>query len=267
MYYQIRLHMIDIHSHIVWGVDDGPRERPESLAMLKMAAAAGTTDIVATPHSDSQFAFDRKLVAERIQELASATGNVPRIHSGCDFHFSFENVQSALNDPSQFTINGLNHLMVEFADHNVPPASEEILRRFAAAGIVPIITHPERNAALQSSYERLAQWIQMGCLLQVTAQSLTGRFGKAAEQAAWGLLRKGLVHVVASDAHDTEDRPPRLDQARDILTAEMGADAAGLLLEENPSAVIRGERVWMAAACPAPAKKRKWFWPGRIRPT
>jgi protein-tyrosine phosphatase len=254
--------MIDIHSHIVWGVDDGPQERSQSLAMLKMAAATGTTDIVATPHSDSQFAFDGKLVAERIQELASATGNVPRIHSGCDFHFSFENVRSALEDPPQFTINGLNHLMVEFAD-NVPPSSEEILRRFATEGIVPIITHPERNPVLQNSHERLAEWIQIGCLLQVTAQSLTGRFGKTAEQAAWGLLRKGLVHVVASDAHDTEDRPPRLDQARDILTAEMGADAASLLLEENPSAVIRGERVWMAAASSAPAKKRKWFWPRR----
>src|ERR1700730_16587949 len=108
--------MIDIHSHIVWGVDDGAKDRSDSLAMLKIAADSGTTDIVATPHSDQQFKFDAKLVAERICELAAATGNVPRIHCGCDFHLNVDNIQSALSNPSQFTINGLNYLMVEFAD-------------------------------------------------------------------------------------------------------------------------------------------------------
>ncbi len=226
--------------------------------MLKMAADTGTTDIVATPHADLRFKFDAELVAERIRELAAATGNVPQIHSGCDFHFSLENVQAALANPSQFTINGLSYLMVEFADNFIPPSAEDVFREFAIHGIVPVITHPERNPILQGSHELLRKWIQLGCLVQVTAQSLTGRFGKAANRTAWALLRKSLVHVVASDAHDTEQRPPRLDRACKILTAEMGAEAASLLLEENPAAVIRGERVWIQAAVPSPPKK-KWF--------
>ena len=137
--------MIDIHSHIVWGVDDGAQNLSDSLAMLKMAAETGTTDIVATPHADTKFKFDAKLIAERIRELSAATQNIPRIHQGCDFHLSLENVQSALVDPSQFTINGMSYLMVEFADNFISPSTEGIFRQLTDRGIVPVITHPERN--------------------------------------------------------------------------------------------------------------------------
>jgi protein-tyrosine phosphatase len=103
----------------------------------------------------------------------------------------------------------------------------------------------------------------MGCLLQVTAQCLTDRFGKMAQQSAWELLRRGLVHVVASDGHDTDHRPPRLDLAREILTREMGADAADLLLVTNPSAIIAGEPVWGTASKSAEPRKKSWFAFGR----
>jgi protein-tyrosine phosphatase len=251
--------MIDIHSHILWGLDDGARDLHESMAMLKIAAETGTTDIVATPHSDQQFKFDPLLVAERIRELSAATANVPRIHAGCDFHLSFDNVENALRDPSTFTINGLNYLMLEFADHVIPPSTEEIIRRLMGAGVIPIVTHPERNLILRDSLDRLQRWTATGCLLQVTAQCLTDRFGKAARQAAWKMLREGMVHVIASDAHDTEHRPPRLDIAREILTREMGVDAADLLLAHNPGAIIRGQKVEMAAPR---ARKKKWFFFG-----
>jgi protein-tyrosine phosphatase len=120
---------------------------------------------------------------------------------------------------------------------------------------VPVITHPERNPILRGSQQRLQKWIEMGCLLQVAAQSLTDRFGKAPRESAWALPRNSLVHFIASDAHDTEQRPPRLDHAGEILTAEMGAEAASLLLEVNPAAVIRGERAWVQS--PASPPKRK----------
>lgn len=250
--------MIDIHSHILWDLDDGAKDREESLAMLKMAAETGTTDIVATPHSDHQYKFNPGLVAERILELSDATGGVPRIHRGCDFHLSLDNVQAALETPTRFTINGLSYLMVEFADTFIPPSTEEIFRCLIKLGVVPVITHPERNPILQDSFKRLETWIGMGCLMQVTAQSLTDRFGKAAEKTAWAMLKREMVHVIASDAHDTEHRPPRLDHAREILTRELGSQAAGTLLEENPASIIAGQRVWVEAPV-SEGSGKKWF--------
>ncbi|MGP8245243.1 MAG: tyrosine-protein phosphatase [Bryobacteraceae bacterium] len=254
--------MVDIHSHVIWGVDDGARSREESLAMLRLAAETGTTDIVATPHCDSQYKYDPAVRDERIRDLMGATGGTPRIHPGCDFRLSFDNIQLALEEPARFTINGLRYLMVEFADTLIPSSTEEIFHRFIARGICPVITHPERNPILRSAFERLQNWTEIGCLLQVTGQCLTERFGKAAHESAWALLRKGLVHAIASDGHDTEDRPPRLDAAREILTREMGAEAAELLLVTNPAAVIAGEPVWSTASASAgPRKKsRLAFW-------
>ena len=251
--------MIDIHSHIIWGVDDGARNREDSIAMLRLAAETGTTDIVATPHCDRQYKFDPAVRDERIRELMDATGGVPRIHPGCDFQLSFDNIQIALQEPARFTINGLRYLLVEFEDVLIPPTTEEIFRRFMEREICPVITHPERNPILQRSFERLQSWKQMGCLLQVTAQCLTDRFGKAAQESAWELLRRGLVHVVASDGHDTDHRPPRLDLAREILTREMGADAADLLLVTNPSAILAGQPAWGSASTAIKLRKKSWF--------
>ncbi len=251
--------MIDIHSHILWGLDDGARSREDSMAMLRLAAETGTTDIVATPHCDPQYDFDPALRDERIRDLMEATKGIPRIHPGCDFRLSFDNIQLALQQPSRFTINGLRYLMVEFDDIMIPPSTEEIFRRFMAREICPVVTHPERNPILQSSFDRLRNWTQMGCLLQVTGQCLTDRFGKTAQESAWELLRRGLVHVIASDGHDTENRPPRLDLAREILTNEMGAEAAELLLETNPSAIIAGEPVRSPASKPAGFRKKSRF--------
>src|SRR6266404_1209528 len=104
--------MVDIHSHIVYGVDDGAKTLEDSLAMLNMAADCGTTDVVATPHSDLQFSFNPGLVRERIAELQSHMGDRIRIHRGCDFHLHYDNITSCLQDRTPYTINGKRFLMV-----------------------------------------------------------------------------------------------------------------------------------------------------------
>ena len=133
-------------------------------------------------------------------------------------------------------------------------------RQLSDIGVVPVITHPERNPVLRESTPRLERWIDSGCLLQITAQSLTDRFGKEAHNATWNWLRKGMVHVLASDAHDTVHRPPRLDLAHAKVTEKLGADAADMLLISNPGAILRGEP---ALSLPAPyasgGAPRKWF--------
>jgi len=250
--------LIDVHTHVLWGLDDGAKTRDDSLAMLRMAADSGTTGMVASPHANLQFKYDAALVDDRIADLTAATGGVPTLYRGCDFHLSLENIQDALRAPSKYTIHRGPYLLVEFADIFIPPTTDDVFRQFLDRGVIPVLTHPERNPILQDHLARVGQWVEMGCLAQVTAQSLTDRFGKAAQRAAWQLLRDNLVHVIASDAHDTVHRPPRLDSARAILTREFGPHTAALLLDRNPEALVAG----MPAILPETRQRtteRRWY--------
>jgi protein-tyrosine phosphatase len=250
--------VIDLHSHILWGLDDGARTLDDSLEMARMAAAAGTTDIVASPHSNNEYRFDPELVESRIAELQAAAGDSIRIHFGCDFHLTMENVEAALAAPDRFSIAHRGYLLVEFADFVIPRTTPEIFRRLLGAGMRPIVTHPERNPLLVKRIPELAQWVNLGCLMQVTAASLDGRFGREAKATAETMMRQGLVHVLASDAHDAKHRPPVLDGAWELVNKEYGAETARLLLEENPRAILAG--VALPAGPMAVAKKKmKWF--------
>jgi len=247
--------MVDIHSHILWGLDDGAKTLEESVSMLRLAADAGTTDIVATPHANYEYAYEPELVRERIAALSCSVAGKPVIHQGCDFHLSFDNIQSALLDPAPFLIDNGPYLLVEFPDASLSGMSQ-VLRKLLDRGLVPIMTHPERNLHLHRIPSEFLKWIEQGCLVQVTAQSLFGRFGKTAEESAWAMLRRGIVHFVASDAHDTKDRTPRLDAAFEAVSEECGSDRARRLFLDNPRAVLAGRVIQVEI----PARKpwRPW---------
>ena len=250
--------MVDIHSHIVYGVDVGAKTIQDSLAMLEMAAACGTTDIVATPHSDNKYYYDPKLITERIGELQAAVGNRIRIHRGCDFHLHFDNIRNCEADRSRFTINGQRYLMVEFADSSIPKNIAYVFQDMLRRDITPVVTHPERNALLMGRMNDLIEWVRMGCLMQVTAMSLTGRFGRRAQDGCRKLMRQKLVHFVASDAHDTEYRPPDLREGRQLVAAEYGEDTAKLLFETNPRMALTGE--YIECEDPEDAEEKKpWY--------
>jgi protein-tyrosine phosphatase len=231
--------LIDIHSHILPGLDDGPEEFETSVAMARMAAEYGTTDIVATPHSDQRFPYDPEVVAQCVAELQSAVGDEIRIHRGCDFHLFYENIVEATREPAKFCINGSRYLLVEFAEI-VPQNIGDILERFLELGVVPVITHPERNRALRSDPARLKGWVSRGCAVQITGQSFLGRFGKSAHRAAGDLAKAGLAHFVASDAHDLMHRPPRLDEAYREIASRYGEGVAETLIVVNPHAALSG---------------------------
>jgi protein-tyrosine phosphatase len=235
--------LVDIRSHIVWGLDDGPPSLDQSIAMLKLAAQHGTTEIVATPSASFECRFDPQIVAERLAEIRARCKGFIRIHTGCDFHFSLGNIRDALANPQKYTINGKNFLLVEFSDVVIPPATEEILRKFTAKGITPIIGHPERNLILQRSPERLQAWIALGCVLQITARSLSGHFGKVEQLCAWDLLRQGMGYVIASDARYMIRNPVRLDAAWRLAKQELGEDIARRLLIDNPATIVQGTAV------------------------
>ena len=232
--------MIDIHSHVVWGLDDGPTDMEQSLNMLRAAAQSGTTDIVATPHSNAEYVYQPELLESRMGELSARTGGNPRIHRGCDFHLSFDNIDEVLRNPEAYSINGKQYLLVECPDFHVGKHTEKVLQQLMDRGIVPVVTHPERNPVLQRKLSRVEEWVELGCLVQVTALSIAGGFGRTALGAAERLLRAGLVHVVASDAHDPEYRHTRLDEACRIVSLRYGEEAADSLFTLNPQAIIDG---------------------------
>jgi protein-tyrosine phosphatase len=235
--------MVDIHSHIVYGVDDGAKTLENSVAMLEMAAKCGTTDIVATPHSDNKYQYDPELITARIAEMQAALGDRIRIHKGCDFHLHFDNIRRCEEDRSRFTINGKRYLMVEFADSQIPKNIAYVFQDMLRRDITPVVTHPERNNLLMGRLNEIVEWVRFGCLIQVTAQSFTGRFGKKAEEGCRRLMRQNMVHFVASDAHDTEWRPPDLREARLLVSTEYSEDAAVRLFETHPRMALTGEYI------------------------
>ena len=249
--------MVDIHSHILPGLDDGSPSLEDSVEMLRIAAAGGTTDIVATPHANSQFTFDPLRVRQKLAELRSAVSDV-RIHSGCDFHLAYENIEDALANPTKYTINHRNYLLVEFSDLIIFHTTADLFRQFHAAGMIPIVTHPERNLLLQKRLESLTEWVSEGARLQVTAQSLLGRFGRRARAFSEKLLKLGLVHFIASDAHDVLDRTPDLSSAFAYVADRYGHAKAQQLYVINPSAVLLGEVLPQNGIVALP-KPRKWY--------
>ena len=252
--------MIDIHNHLLHGLDDGADSFETSVAMARLARTAGTTDIVATPHSNVFYPYDSELVKQRIRELQGAVGEELKIHRGCDFHLSAHNIQMAVRDTRRFSINGLGYLLVEFPEVAALQGIEQIFETLREAGLTPVITHPERNPYLVADFSRLTRWVDNGIYLQVTAQSLFGdRFG--AETAPWcaKALKMGLVHFVASDAHDERVRPPRLDQAKAHLELQYGDEYAQLLLVTHPGAVIEGRSLVPGRVFPPQKRERKWF--------
>jgi protein-tyrosine phosphatase len=248
--------VIDIHSHILHGLDDGAKTLEDSVAMVRMAAAAGTTDIVASPHANQEYAFDPQTVQRKISELQAAVGDTPQIYFGCDFHLTPENIDDAIHAPAKYSINHKGYLLVEFSDFYIPKTTEEIFARLMRAHLRPIVTHPERNQLLQRRLPELEAWVAQGAHLQVTAQSFTGRFGRTAKRVSEELMDRGLVHFVASDAHDLKWRPTALNESFQYVAKRFGDEAALRVFEENPRATLSGVPL---PALAIPIKRRKWF--------
>lgn len=235
-----RLAMVDIHCHLLPGLDDGPDSLDEALQMAEMAIADGITHVVATPHANDEYRFAPDLVRQRRDEIQERVGDRLQLGTGCDFHLSFENLQDAQQNPSKYTINQKNYLLVEFADFAIPPNIDETLHRLQLARLSPIITHPERNGLIRAQPERLRRWIRQGCYVQVTAQSLLGRFGRGTQRIVEGWLEESRIHFFASDAHNLESRPLRLRQAFDIVAKRRGEPVARALFQDNPLAAFEG---------------------------
>jgi protein-tyrosine phosphatase len=232
--------MVDLHCHILFGLDDGPKLLDDSLAMAEDAIADGITHVVATPHCSSQFLFDFANVQAKRDELAEKLHGRLKLATGCDFHLNHENLLAIRKHPEHFCINQKDYLLVEFNEFSIPPAVDQTLHELQLAGLRPIITHPERNPILRSQPDRLIQWVRLGCFAQITAGSLSGVFGPGAKEDAWSWMTRGLIHFVSSDAHNTARRPLKLRFAYDSVAQQLGEETARALLIENPLAAFNG---------------------------
>src|SRR5260370_4357190 len=232
--------MVDIHCHILPGLDDGAHTVETSHQMADMAIAEVLTQVVGTPHANSHYKFDPELIRQRRAELQSAVGARLTLVTGCDLHLSYENLQDIQKNPRKYTINQKNYLLVEFADFAIPPSMDDTLHQLQLAGLSPIITHPERNALLRAQPERMYRWLHQGCYAQITAQSILGRFGSAAQHRAEEWLDAERIHFVASDAHNLKGRPLHLRAAYDKVVERRGDAVAQALFQENPLAAFQG---------------------------
>lgn len=233
--------MIDIHCHILPAVDDGAKSWDVTLEMCRMAEQDGVTHIVATPHANFEYIYNRTAHGVMLDELRE---RVPGLgfSLGCDFHLSFENIEDALLHPERYAIGDTRYLLVELSEFSAFNVNQTLFQ-LQTAGLVPIITHPERNPIVLANPEMVDAFCEAGCLIQITANSLTGFWGKASQKMCASLLRKNMVHFIASDAHGVKNRPPLLSAARQAAAKIVGEEAADRLVFANPNAVVTNQAI------------------------
>jgi protein-tyrosine phosphatase len=234
--------MADIHSHILPGVDDGPQSWEMTLEMCRLAQQDGIAHIVASPHANERFGFDRPRCQAMLDELQE---HFPAIQFslGCDFNCSYDNVADAVKNPGRYAIGDSVFVLTEFNAFASPRQMIEVVSVLGMAGIVCIVTHPERLPLIDQVPDFPEQLVQAGGLIQITANALTGFWGSRVQKVAERMLRKGSVFVIASDAHDTARRTPVLSEAWKIAARIVGREEADTLVSGNPLAILRNESV------------------------
>jgi protein-tyrosine phosphatase len=228
--------MIDIHCHLLPAVDDGAKSWEMTLEMCRLAEQDGVTHIVATPHANYVYAYDRATHLALLDELRSRVPGLS-FSLGCDFHLSFENIEDAMQHPERYVIGDTRYLLVELSEYSAFNVAHT-LWELQSAGMLPILTHPERNPLILSNPKLLHEYAEVGCLFQITANSLTGSWGKPPQKMCEEMLRNKMVHFIASDAHGVKSRTPVLSAARDAASRIIGSAAAQRLVDANPGAVI-----------------------------
>jgi protein-tyrosine phosphatase len=259
--------MIDIHSHIMPGIDDGARSMEEAVEMARIAMEDGIEQMVSTPHMYNGLSHNPEPseILERVAELNEAVravcDNRFKILPGNEVHLSHEIVEQAKTDRVS-RLNSKNYMLVELPRFTVPTGADELFYQLVLQGVHPILVHPERNAQLQAHPETVAGLVERGVLVQVTAMSVTGEFGAAAQATAESLLRHNCVHFLATDTHRPNRRAPILSRGRDAVAAIMGEAVARKLVDDNPRAVINGEPLQFEPPIPygsPPKPKRSFF--------
>ncbi|MBT2658632.1 tyrosine protein phosphatase [Bacillus sp. ISL-18] len=250
--------MVDIHCHILPGIDDGAKDFSDSIMMAREAEKEGIHTIIATPHLNSLYDNRKDLIVTKVIELNQALkdagvnvtilpGQEPRIYGEILEDFEKDEIQ---------TLNNSQYIFIEFPSNHVPRYTEKLLFDIQVKGLTPIIVHPERNSELIERPELLYNLVEKGALTQVTASSLCGYFGKKIKNFSMQIIEANLTHFIASDAHNVINRSFKMLEAFDFIEEEYGPDYV-YLFKENADLLINGKSVMKEI--PMPIKKKKKF--------
>jgi protein-tyrosine phosphatase len=246
--------LIDLHCHLLPGIDDGSKNLAISLDMARMAAADGITTIVCTPHI-LPTVYDNggpqiKAAVTLLQEALSSADIPLRLLSGADVHL-VPDLLAGLKNGRILTLAGSRYLLLEPPHHVMPPQFDDCIFRLQSAGYVAILTHPERLSWIEPQYALVRRMVRNGLWVQLTAGSLTGRFGQGPRYWAERMLDEGLCHVIATDAHNISSRPPHLSKAEGMVEQRLGAAEAANIFRIRPRGVL--DNVSPANLPPLPA--------------
>jgi len=235
--------MIDMHIHILPGMDDGSQSMEESLDMARRAVADGVKAVVATPHvMAGLYNNSKEKILDAVQKLRSQlqVHNIPlEVYPGAEYMLDPE-IPRLLKERQALTLyDGGKYLLVEFPAADIPIYAVQVFFEIALQGVTPIIVHPERNGKFMEDPEKLLPFIERGALCQCTAGSLTGLFGSRVRQVAVDYLLDGCYHFVSSDAHGIGGRSPVLSEAYRVAE-EYSAGLGELLTMDNPTCLLQG---------------------------
>ncbi|MCP4400712.1 MAG: tyrosine protein phosphatase [bacterium] len=239
--------MIDIHCHILPGIDDGAETIEESLEMARMAVTDGIRTIVATPHQhNGVYTNSTERIRQHVEHLRTALQEADislEILPGADVHIDV-NASEKIKTGEIMTVNQTGrYFLLEFPAHTIPPNIEKITFDLLLKNITPILTHPERIAEVQENPQRIYDLVASGVLSQITAMSLSGGFGRRAQKCAKILLQHNMAHIIASDGHSTNSRPPILSEGLKAAGRIVGDEFATAMVTSIPQQIIKGETV------------------------
>jgi protein-tyrosine phosphatase len=239
--------MIDAHCHILPGVDDGARTIEDAVAMARMAAEAGTTKIVATPHMNHpMFHVPGPLAKTKLAEVraAVAAAKIPvEIVLAGEIHWSSDIAAQLDSGELLPYCEDHRYILFELPASHVPHATREVMWKLQLAGVFPVLAHPERNLDFERDPDLVHQYRDAGVPCQITAMSLTGDFGRKAKKLAERWLAEGSIDLIASDGHGTRSRRPTLDDAARIVRKQAGETVEDWLTVEVPRRILAGEPV------------------------
>lgn len=233
--------MIDLHCHLLPGIDDGARSLDVALLMASMAASDGITVTACTPHIVPGVYNNEgpaiRAAVERLQAAITEAGIPLRLVTGADVHIA-PDLGARLGSGMALTLNDSRYFLFEPTHHILPPRLEDLTFDLMAAGYVPVLTHPERLTWIDGHYGLVKKLAQSGILIQLTAGSLAGRFGRRPKYWAERILDEGLCDILATDAHDPEHRAPRLHEARILASQRLGEVEATNLVVTRPGGIL-----------------------------
>ena len=235
--------MIDIHCHLLYEVDDGAKSPDMSVAMLEDASRQGITDIILTPHyRRGMFPFDKETILANYESIQSAaTGFGVRLYLGCEYHANADMVEN-LGNGRAMTLAGSDYVLAEYSHDSTLLQVQNSLDDLICCGYIPVIAHAERYGIVAKDPVVLAQFREMGALVQINANAILGIDGYAIKRLCKKILKAGLADIVASDSHDMTERKNNMQECMRYVSKKYGGEEAGKLFIKNPRKITEGKQ-------------------------